>query len=339
MARIAVVHDVAGVAEIQAQILRRAGHDVEQITLPRLGARWPWLLKGVTMPIRLAMYLPAIFRLRSGRYDVRHIHWVPRGIVGVLAFKPFLIQAHGSDLHVHLGVRGLRRLNRLVLRRAKAICYVTPNLAAYLSRFESKIHYLPNPVDVVALAATVRPPTRLARAVIFARLDPIKGVDRIFPAAERLAGNVELTAFLWGRLAQDFSRRYARDVRFVERVPHERIGAFLQEFDLVIGQMQQGALGLSEIESMAVGRPLITGLDRSLYPEDPPPVISASGPDEIVAAVERLQGDPAELARLSAAGRDWVQRNHGFDRYLQMLEAAYFGPRGVATRPSTPTAR
>jgi Glycosyltransferase len=89
--------------------------------------------------------------------------------------------------------------------------------------------------------------------------------------------------------------------------------------------MRQGSLGLSELEAMSAGRPVITGIDWNLYPEDPPPVIAAANADGIVAAVEKLKDDEGELARLSRDGREWVRRNHGYARHLQLLEAAYFG--------------
>ncbi|MGH7765537.1 MAG: glycosyltransferase, partial [Candidatus Dormibacteraceae bacterium] len=132
MARIALVHDIAGVAATQARILRAAGHEVDQIELPDFGADWGWLAKATTFPMRLAMYVPTIRRLQRERYDAIHIHWVSRGIVGLLAGKPFLIQAHGSDLHVHVQTPGLYTLNRRVLEAASRIFYVTPNLASYI---------------------------------------------------------------------------------------------------------------------------------------------------------------------------------------------------------------
>src|SRR5689334_7026788 len=88
MARIALVHDVAGVASIQARILRAAGHEVDHIRLPDFGARWGWIAKALTLPLRLLLYLPMVRRLRRGGYDAIHIHWIPRGLVGLLARKP-----------------------------------------------------------------------------------------------------------------------------------------------------------------------------------------------------------------------------------------------------------
>lgn len=324
MARIALVHDIAGVAKIQARLLRSAGHDVDEIALPRTGASWRWPFKAFALALRVLGYVPAAGRLRSGRYDVVHIHWLPVGIVGVMAGVPFHAQAHGSDLHQNLRNPMLRWVTRLVLRRAKIVFYVTPNLLEYLKGFESKARLLPNPVEPREVAPDPSAPAEVKKVVIFTRLDPVKGVDRIFPAVDELAGRVELTALDWGPLATEYKHRYGGQVRFVGAVPHEQIGHFLQGFDVAIGQMLQGILSLMELEAMASGRPLVTGLDADLYREDAPPVIRAVSPSEIVAALQGLTGEPDELMRLSRAGRDWVARHHGYAHHLELLSAAYF---------------
>ena len=325
VARIAMVHDIAGVAKVQAQILRGAGHDVDMIALPEVGASWKWPSKAITIPFRLVLYVPAILKLRSDQYDVIHIHWLSQGIVGLLIARPFFAQSHGSDLHVNLGNPVLRRLTRRVLEKATAVFYVTPNLPAYVPGFEHKLRYLPNPVRVEE-TGHAPPPTRLDKAFIFTRLEEVKGVDRIFPAAERLRRSVELTALDWGPLSSEYMERYGATVQFVRRVPHDEIPALLAQFDVIIGQMSQGILSLAELEAMAMGRPVITGIDWSLYPEDPPPVVAAASPDDIAGAVERLKNDEAELARLSREGREWVRRSHGYAHHLRLLERAYFGP-------------
>jgi glycosyltransferase involved in cell wall biosynthesis len=323
LARIALVHDVAGVAAVQAELLRGAGHDVDEIRLPTFGARLKWPAKALALPFRFSAYLPAVNQLRRRRYDVVHIHWLANGIVGVLARGSFFAQAHGSDVHRNLGNPIYRWVSRAVLRNAKAVFYVTPNLPAYMTGYREKLVYLPNPVDIGELPASA--PSTVSKVLIFTRLDPIKGVDRIFPAVARLREVAEVTALEWGPLAHEYVRDYEGSVRFVKTIPHTEVGAFLGRFDLVIGQMKQGILSLMEIEALGAGRPLITGIDWSLYPEDPPPLIAASNADAIVAAVERLRGDVAELARLSREGREWVVRNHGYAHHLKLLEAAYFG--------------
>jgi glycosyltransferase involved in cell wall biosynthesis len=331
VARIALVHDVAGVGETQAELLRRVGHQVDHLRLPDFGPNWPWWAKAITFPVRLLLYLPTVQRLRRVPYDVIHIHWVSRGVVGLLSGKPFLVQAHGSDLHMHVNTMGMYTLSRIVLERARAIFYVTPNLETFIHRFRDKTVYLPNPIDVRSIGAAPRAPRRVDRVLIFMRVDPVKGAERVFPAAEKLASmGVEVTALRWGPLAGEFERRYAGSVRFVDPVPHDSVGEFLSGFDLVVGQMEQGALGLSELEAMAAGRPLISGIDRKMYPGDKPPVVSSYGPEELVEQVARLQFDGKRLANLSHEGREWVRRNHGYERHLQLLEDAYFSRGPIA---------
>lgn len=323
MARIALVHDIAGVAKIQADLLRGDGHEVDQMTLPDTGAAWRWPAKGLALPFRFAAYLPAVLQLRRGNYDIVHIHWLTHGIVGILYGRAFIAQAHGSDLHLNMNNPLYRWVTRSVLKSARTVFYVTPNLKAYMAGYEDKLVYLPNPVDTVGIAADSAPPTRVAKVLIFTRLDPVKGVDVIFSAAEELSRMVELTALSWGPLAAAYARTYGRFVHFVPRVPHEEIGPFLHQFDLVIGQMRQGILSLMEIEALAAGRPLITGINWDLYRDDPPPVVRVVSPADIVAAIKSLGADPAELSRLSREGREWAVRNHGYARHLQLLEAGY----------------
>ncbi len=326
LARIALVHDVAGVATVQAGLLRSAGHEVDQIELPSVGATWRWPAKALTLPFRLAAYLPTANRLRNGKYDVVHIHWLSHGVVGVLAGRSFFVQAHGSDLHWNLRNPVYRRVTSWVLQRARKIFYVTPNLLAFLSDFRDKAVYLPNPVDMRGVALDFAPPTEVKKVVIFTRLDPVKGVEHIFPAADRLSRTVEVTALEWGPLAREYVRKYRQSVQFVKTVPHSDIGPFLSQFDLVIGQMRQGILSLMEIEALAAGRPLITAVNWDLYRDDPPPVIHAGSADEILAAVSSLKDNPAELSRLSREGREWAVRNHSYAHHLQLLEASYFEP-------------
>lgn len=328
-ARIALVHDIAGVAVLQAKILRGAGYDVDHMRLSEFGAAWRWPLKILAIPIRLAAYLPIVWRLRRTAYDVIHVHWASQGIVGILAGKPFVLQVHGSDLHVNLGIRGVRVWTHAMLDRARTILYVTPNLAAYLRGYEAKVHFLPNPVDVDDLDEHA-PPQDVANVLIFTRLDEVKGPRVIFDAVEQLRGEFRFTGLDWGPQRAAYITRYRGDVDFVGRVPHAEIGAFLRRFDVVVGQMRQGILSLSEIEALGAGRPVVTGVDWSLYGADPPPVLEAASPEAIVDALRRLRDEAGLAVRLSREGPKWARRNHGFELHLRLLEAAYFGaPRGA----------
>jgi glycosyltransferase involved in cell wall biosynthesis len=322
--KIAMVSDVAGVGRAEAAILKEAGYDVQFFGLPTLGASWPPLAKAVAMPVRLAGYLPVIAKLRRGRYDFLHIHFITQGIVGLVVGKPYFIHAHGSDLHVNFKSQLKKAISLKVLRQSQAIFYVTPNLHGYLQGFEDKAYLIGNPIDTHAFRAR-QTPSAISDALIFARLEPVKGADRIFERIEDLTHIVKVTAIAWGPWARQYRKRYSDVVRFIDPVPHAEIPSLLQAFDLVIGQMHQGILSLSELEALAMGRIVVTGLDQRLYQTDPPPIVQVADADGIIEAVKRLIEHPDEVLRLSQAGPAWVEKHHGSSTHLELLTRAYLG--------------
>jgi O-antigen ligase len=334
VSRIAVVNDVAGVGTYQARLLNEAGYSADFIDLPKPGAAWNPFAKLLVLPFRLALYLPIISRLRRDSYDWLHVHFASQGFIGLLANKPFFVHAHGADLHINLKNPLLRWVSRRSMQQARAIFYVTPELLPYLTEFRSKSHLLPNPLEPVFFQE-LKLPASLRNVLIFTRLYPIKGPEQIFEATPELSELVSLTAVSWGPLSAGLSERYGKFVTFIGRVPRDEVPRLLDGFDAVIGQMRLGILSLSELESMARGRVVFMHLDRSLYVDDPPPVVDVADAGALVAAVRRLQKDPDEMSRLAHAGRDWVSRHHSVEGYLRILGGVY----ATAGLPLTPALR
>lgn len=326
--KIAVVNDVAGVARLEVEALRQAGLDVDFFDLPKPGARWPRWIKPVSIPVRMALALPLILRLRRGAYDLVHVHFVSQGFVGAGSGRPYFLHAHGSDLHLNFANPVLRGWSRRWMRGARGIFYVTPNLLPYLHGFTSKATLLPNPVDTEAFKG-VAPPQGLEKVLLFMRLDPVKGAATAFEAVDRMAELVRVSAMDWGPLAAEYRARFAGRVEFIEPVPHAQVPQLLERFDAVVGQLEQGVMGLSELEALAGGRLVLMRLDRKLVGEDPPPVVEVGGADDLVTQIGRLSSNPDEVRRLSAAGREWVERHHGLKAHARALIEAY----GVASAP------
>ncbi len=322
--RIAIVNDVAGVGSLQARILNAAGYSADFIDLPKPGASWPFLAKLLVLPVRLVQYIPIIRQLRDTNYDFVHIHFVSQGFIGQFVGKPYFIHGHGHDLHANMSNPLLRWVSRRAMKGARAIFYVTPDLAQYLAEFRSKSYLLPNPLEPEFFQG-VTAPSALRKVLIFTRLYPVKGPEEIFAASPQLAKSVELTAISWGPMSGRMREMFGRYVKFIDRVPHEQVPSLIDGFDAVIGQMKLGILSLSELEAMARGRIVFMRLDQSLYADDPPPVVNVGGGEDLEAAILRLQKDPAEIARLSKAGREWVARRHGLESYLTVLRRGYSG--------------
>jgi glycosyltransferase involved in cell wall biosynthesis len=330
--RVAIVHDVAGIARLEVVALRDAGWDVDFYELPAPGARWPFWLKALVLPLRVVLSLPVMLRLRRGHYDLVHVHFVSQGFVGAGSGRPYFLHAHGSDLHLNLGNPILRAWSRIWMRGARRIFYVTPNLEPYLAEFRDKAQLLPNPVDTARFRA-IDPPQRLDKALLFVRLDPIKGADSVFAVSDQLTQLVSLSAIDWGSLAGELKSRYGERVQFLKPVPPDSVAEMLAGFDAVIGQMLQGVLGLSELEALAAGRVVLMRLDTNLVEGEAPPVVNVASGTALVDRVRDLQGDASEVQRLSAAGRAWVERHHGLRAHAQALIDCYRAVIGDAHPP------
>lgn len=328
--RIAIVNDVAGVGQLQARVLRDAGYEVDFIDLPKPGASLPLQAKLLIAPWRLIVYLPVIWRLRRTPYAWLHIHFLSYGVLGILAGKRYYVHGHGHDVHTSLSRPVIGWLSRVGMRHAEAIFYVTPDLARYLSDFKAKAFLLPNPLEP-AFFAGVHLPRQLESLLLFTRLYPIKAPEEVFEATPELSRTASVAAIAWGPLTASLRERYGAHVRFIERVPHAEAPALIDRFDAVIGQMKLGILSLSELEALARGRVVFMHLDRSLYPDDPPPVVEVDGAASLVAAVRRLQQDPLERERLSTAGRAWIARHHTAESHLRVLRTVFGEPAGETT--------
>ena len=205
MPRIAIVNDVAGVAKAEVAALRASGWDADFHEIRAVGARWPRWAKVLVAPIRLALAVPLVVRLRRTRYDLVHVHFLSQGFIGALSGHPYVLHAHGSDLHANFKNPLYRAWTALWMRGAARIIYVTPNLSGYLRDYAGKSVLVENPIDVERFAG-VDTPTRLASALVFMRLEPVKGPDVVFDSVDEIAAHVTLSAVAWGPLALRFAR-------------------------------------------------------------------------------------------------------------------------------------
>lgn len=320
--RIAMVNDIAGVARAEVALLAAVGFAVDFYPLPIMGGRLSIGLKALIAPIRMARYVPIVRRIRAGRYDVVHVHFVSQGVVGVFSKAPFIVHAHGSDVLLNLRRPIMGWLSRRIMRAAGQILCSTPDLMRHLAAYGEKATFLGNPVDPGLLSA-FSVPSSITRVLIFTRLAAMKGADQVFAHARDIAARFDLTTIDSGDWAAEYRRLYGDVVRFVEPVPHDAVRPLLANFDAVIGQMHRGVLGLSELEAMACGRPVIMRLEPGMYGDDPPPVISVAGGHEILPALHRLALDPLEVDRVSRAGLAWVRRHHDPQVHLSRLVEIY----------------
>lgn len=174
------------------------------------------------------------------------------------------------------------------------------------------------------------------------RLERIKGLDDVIPAFRNYA-EADLVVAGEGTHGEALRSLAAGNprVRFLGRVDPEELGRYYRHaIALLVPSICFETFGIILIEAFRQGTPVIAR-DIGPFPE----IVRACGggelfatPDDLVAAMRRVQGDPAYRGKLAANARAgfrerWTERVV-VPRYLELVRRAAesAGRRGVAER-------
>jgi glycosyltransferase involved in cell wall biosynthesis len=327
--RVLHINDVAGVAGAAVQQARAAGLDWSLWPLPAV--------RGAPVPGKVYRRTRARVRFHpAGRAaDVLHVHY---GLFGYYAWsvrRPYLLHLHGTDLRDNLASPVLRPLVRRAIQRAGAVVYSTPDMAQATIALRSDAVWLPAPLppELCAIASAGPPesaaptpvtgrPGRPLTVVFASRGDPVKGLDVLLQAAAELRRDLpaaDLVGVDWGMGAAAARRA---GVRLVPLLPASGFRRLLAGADVVLGQQSSGSLGVAELESMALGRPLVVRFtQQGAYGEDAP-LWNTAGISAARAVAEVL-ADPAAAAVRAERGREWAVRHHGPRRFVERCLELY----------------
>jgi glycosyltransferase involved in cell wall biosynthesis/SAM-dependent methyltransferase len=162
----------------------------------------------------------------------------------------------------------------------------------------------------------------------------LKGNDRVVRALRivRDRGDRVVCTFVdWGRHVAE-TKELIRElgledtVVWVSPLRKEELWRRYLEAHAIIDQFVMDAIGGVAFEAMALGRRVITALDEAVNEEffgEAPPVLAASSPEEIAAAISRVLIDPADSEGVGARAREWVERFHSSERIVELQAAAY----------------
>ena len=316
--RIAEINDVASIASELTRGLNARGHEVTLLQPRLVGAKLHPLVKPIVGPVRAVDWVDLIRRLRTGKFELAHIHYAYLGNVGVLGGFPYILHCHGTDL------RGstvfTRSLIRNALRHARHVFYATPDLARYVKAVREDCEFLPNPIDTDVFAGQA-PASEHGGVFICCALSDVKGAVRIYNACRRLADSrpdIKFTAVAGDPYTAEFAA--LPNVRLIPRQQRAQLPGIISQHGVVLGQVRQGAVGMAELEALACGRPVVAWFNQPhIYAEEPPFVRAVDGFD-IASAVAQLVDDPAMRDRLGAEGRAWIQRYHRLDQAIDRVE-------------------
>ncbi len=196
---------------------------------------------------------------------VVHAHWwIPSGLAAPREL-PSLVTVHGSDGRLLARNPAGRWLGRKVLRRARVVTAVSTELAIAVEqatgRHDVMGHVIPMPVE-----SNDRPWTRGGGgALVVARLSPQKRIDLAIGAIAALEAQgttLPLTIIGDGPERARLERLAASlPVRFLGLLPPAEVNAALATADVMLFPAKEEGLGLSAIEALSAGVPVVVCRD------------------------------------------------------------------------------
>jgi glycosyltransferase involved in cell wall biosynthesis len=299
--------NVAGIPWENVQALRRQGVDARLVVFNR-GALHPeadWSLdRRGGLARRLATQLAAFARL-APQTDVFHFYFGLTLLPKTIQF-PLLRALRKKSVFHYLGsdIRGK-----------------TPAQLAYGKRADAEIVGSYDAIRWVPEAHVVPPGLDLRP------FTPVPPSDSPRPLVVHAPSNRERkgTATVIDACAQ-----LPVDLDIVEAVPHDIARERYARADIVVDQLNAGWHGVFALESMALGKPVVTYLKPDVVERSAEgygirlPIVPATK-ETLVDALRPLVESPALRREIGAASRAYVEQVHDIDRVADRLIAIYAG--------------
>ncbi len=297
--------NTAGIPWENVLAQRRRGIDARLVVFERgkLHHEADWSLdRHGPLPMRLAQQFAAFARL-TPRTDVFHFYFGLTLIPKSVQF-PLLRTLRKKSVYHYLGsdIRGKTRAELAYGKRADA--EIVGSYDAL--RWVPEAHVVPPGLDLRGL-------------------DPVPPSDSPRPLVVHAPSNRERkgTAFVIAACAE-----LPVELDIVEGVPHEEARARYARADIVVDQLNAGWHGVFALESMALGKPVVSYLKPDVVERSAEgygirlPIVPATK-DTLVEALRPLVDQPALRREIGAAGRSYVEQVHDIDRVTDRLLAIY----------------
>jgi glycosyltransferase involved in cell wall biosynthesis len=297
--------NIAGIPWENVQALRRKGVDARLVVFERgrLHHEADWSLdRHGPLPMRLAQQFAAFAKL-APQTDVFHFYFGLTLVPKSLQF-PLLRALRKKSVFHYLG-SDIRGKTREQLAYGKRAC--AEIVGSYDAiRWVPEAHVVPPGLDLREF--TPAPPTDNPRPLVVHAPSnrEKKGTRFVIEACEQLPVELDI----------------------VEGVPHEEARARYARADIVVDQLNAGWHGVFALESMALGKPVVTYLKPDVVERSAEgfgariPIVPATK-ETLVGALRPLVEQPALRREIGAQSRAYVEHVHDIDRVADRLLDIY----------------
>lgn len=268
-----------------------------------------------------------ILQYAIGSYNLFHFHFgssltLDKSDLEVLADcgKKIIMHHWGSDVRLYSKAVELSKYvvvktaNEDNLKRNMEFCakYIDHcivgdyELYEYVKDYYNNIHILPVAIDLEKFPVEQARENKRPVVVHASTSQAIKGTEFILKAVEELKQKIDF------------------DFILVSNQSNESAKAVYRKADIIVDQLLIGCYGVFAVESMAMGKPVISWISEFMqekYPKDLP--IFIANPDNICRQLEILLKDNQLRKDLGLQGRKYVEKYHDMNIVSRKLLDLY----------------
>ena len=335
-----------------ANALATRGHDVYAIVVPRSPLRGELSALPrqniVELPMRNSLNLISVFKLarflRERRIEIIHAHMARDYPLAALAVG----RADGTQLVLTRHVLfQLHKSHRLTLRNVARVIAVSravsDSLRAQRIFDRKKITMVHNGIDIERFAGarednTDKGPGARLRVGMIGHIAPIKGHKEFLRAAAIVCQSRDDVDFVI--VGEDKSYKGENRHRIEKLITELKIGPrvellgwtndvakVLGTFDLFVSPARAEPFGLSIVEAMAAGIPVLATMSEGaceiIEPDQTGRLVPLRDVDALAGAIDELLSDPGECQRLSANAKRAVRERFSLARMVDETEDVY----------------
>lgn len=239
-------------------------------------------------------------------------------------------------------------LHRAIFRRADAIQAISHFLADWSVRMgaRAKPEVIPNGVDVERFAVKISEDRRRAirtawnisenetALITTSRLSLKNGVDDLIRSLSHLPSSVKAVIVGEGEDREKLTA-LVQELHVGDRVifsglqPNEKLPELLHAADIFVRPALSEGLGISYLEAMAAGLPIIAtpvgGIPDFLKDGETGVFCQARDPASVAAAVKRIQSELGLRAKLIANGARLMREQYDWDVITKRIEKKFIG--------------
>jgi len=300
----------AGVSQTICRQQRKDGHESDVVLFDpdryHYGSSWHYNLS-YSIPDRFKKF-KKIYDIATD-YDILHFHYstaLPYHLdlpLWVLKKKTIVMHFHGSDIRN-------KKLSPLIKRYADYIYVSTPDLLSYVYSskkdevWENLPRYIPNPIlinDNNKQKSNEKAEWEIDIAHAPSNFKS-KGTDTIKKAVNELRKNPNLRINFW----------------LMNGFPHSDVIKTFQRADIIIDQLKIGWYGMTAIEAMSLGKPVMCYIQPDLYVQCKPPIYNITE-KSIYNGLIDLSTNPTLRSYYGMAGRGYIKKYHEVSKVVKLL--------------------